>query len=54
MCGTDGDQNRVFKWREIATVAKFKLLLEIAGKIVVARKLNRRTKRRVSLHKNFA
>ena len=54
MCRTDRDQDRVFEWREIAALAKLELLLEIAGEIVVARKLNRWTERRVSLHENFA
>src|SRR4029077_3441673 len=51
---THGDQDRVFEWREVATLAEFELLLEIAGEIMMARKLNRGTERRVSLHENFA
>ena len=54
MRGTHGDQNRVLERRKIAALAKFEFLLEIAGEIVVPRELNRRTERRVSLHKNFA
>src|SRR6202035_4830622 len=48
------DQNRVFKRWKIAAFAKFELLLEVAGKIVVSGELNGRTERRVGLHKNFA
>src|SRR5215472_8258269 len=54
MRGTDGDQDRVSKRREIATLAKLHFLLEIACEIVVAGKLNRRAKGRVSLHEDFA
>src|SRR6476661_1929586 len=54
MRGTHGDQDRVFEWREIASLAELELLLEIAGEIMVAGKLNRRTERRVSLHEHFA
>ena len=44
----------MFKWREIAAFTEFEFLLEIAGEIMVTRELDRRTERRVSLHKNFA
>src|SRR5204862_4085930 len=46
--------DRMCERREIAALAEFKFLLEIAGEIVVPCKLNRRTKRCVSLHKDFA
>src|SRR5947208_8187165 len=48
------DQNRVLEWREIAAVTEFEFLLEIAGEIVMPRKLNRRAEWCVRLHKNFA
>ncbi len=54
MSRTHGDQDRVFEWREIATLAELELLLKIAREIMMARKLNRGTERRVSLHENFA
>ena len=54
MCRTHRDQDRVLERREIATLAKLELLLEVTGEIVMPRKLDRRTERRVSLHKNFA
>ena len=54
MSRTHGDQDRVFEWREIAAFAELKLLLEIAGEIVVTSELYRWTKRRVSLDENFA
>ena len=44
----------VFEWWKTAALPKFELLLKVAGEIVVARKLDRRTERRVSLHKDFA
>ena len=44
----------MFEWREVAALAKFEFLLEIAGEIVMARELNRRTERRVSLYENFS
>src|ERR1051325_9351470 len=47
------DQNRMFKWRKIATFAEFELLLKIAGEIVMPRELNRRTKWSEGLHENF-
>src|SRR5205085_2693597 len=47
------NQDGVFERWKIATLAKFQLLLKIAGEIVVARELDRWTKRRVSLHENF-
>ena len=40
------------RWK-IAPFAKLEFLLEIAGEIVVPRKLNRRTKGRVGLYENF-
>src|SRR4030095_3360125 len=46
-------QDCVFEWRKIAALAKLEFLLEIAGEIVVARKLDRRTKRRGRLYNNF-
>ena len=49
-----GHQDRVFEWREIAAFAELELLLEIPCEIMVAGKLNRGTKRRVSLHENFS
>src|SRR5438270_6753929 len=51
---TDRDQDGVFERWKIATFAKFQLLLKIAGEIVVARELDRRTERRVGLHENFS
>ena len=54
MGGTDGDQDRVFERREIAPFSKLELLFKIAGEIVVARELNRRTEWRVSLDENIA
>src|SRR5437667_12820144 len=51
---TGGDQDGVFEWRGIAALAELEFLLEITSEIVVSRKLNRRTKRRVGLHENFA
>src|SRR5438093_13476144 len=53
MSRTHGDQDSVFEWREIAAFTKLQFLLEIAGEIVVARKLDRGAERRVSLHKNL-
>src|SRR5881396_16834 len=53
MSRTHGDQDCVFEWREIAAFTKLQFLLEIAGEIVVARKLNRGAERRVSLHENL-
>jgi hypothetical protein len=47
------DQDGVFEWRKIAALTKFEFLLKITREIVVAGKLDRRTKRRVSLYKNF-
>ena len=44
----------MFEWREIATFAEFELLLEIPSEIMVPRKLNRGTERRVRLHENLA
>ena len=43
----------MLEWWKIAALTKFEFLLKIAGEIVVARKLDRGTKRRVSLYKNF-
>src|SRR6476620_390322 len=54
MSRTHGDQDRVFEWREITSFAELELLLEISGEIMVPRKLNRGTERRVRLHENFA
>src|SRR5215831_1444408 len=54
MRGTHCDQDRAFERRKIAALSELLFLLEIAGKIVVARELNRGTERRVSLHENFA
>src|SRR5436190_8833105 len=48
-----GDQHRMFERRKIAALAKFEFLLKIPGEIMVPRKLNRRTKWRVSLYKNL-
>ena len=44
----------MFEWRKIAALTKFEFLLEITGEIVMPRKLDRRTERRVGLHENFA
>src|SRR5437867_8910739 len=44
----------MFERREIAALAEFEFLLEIAGEIVMACKLDRWTKRRVSLHEDFS
>src|SRR5713101_1606428 len=44
----------MFEWRKIAALTKFEFLLKITREIVVARKLDRWTKWRVSLYKNFA
>ena len=54
MRGAHGDQDCVFEGRKIAALAEFEFLLEVAGEIVVPRKLNRWRKRRVGLHKDFA
>src|ERR1043166_159527 len=53
MFGANRDQDRVFQWWKIAALTKFQLLLEVAGKIVVPRKLNGRRKRSVSLNEDF-
>src|SRR5207302_10852387 len=50
---THRNQYRVLEGREIAAFAKFEFLLKITGEIVVPRKLNGRTERRVGLHKYF-
>src|SRR5207245_9390320 len=47
------DHDCVVEWQEIAAFTKLQFLLEIAGEIVVARKLNRGAERRVSLHENL-
>src|SRR5438045_3484839 len=54
MSGADRDQDGVVEGRKGASFAKFEFLIEIAGEIVVPRELNRRTKRGVRLHENFA
>src|SRR5437764_9709561 len=54
MRGAGADQDRVFEGGKIAALTELQFLLEVTGEIVVPCKLNRRTKRRVSLHKNFA
>src|SRR5437868_6171246 len=54
MCGAHRGQDRVFKWREVAALAELEFLLEITGKIVVPRELDRWRKRSVSLHEYFA
>src|SRR6266568_1742306 len=54
MRGAGADQDRVFERGKIAALTELQFLLEVTGEIVVPCKLNRRTKRRVSLHKNFA
>ena len=54
MLGTHRNEDGMLERRKIAALTKFQLLFEIAGEIVVARELNRRTKRRVSLHKDLA
>jgi len=53
MCRSHRNQDGVFERRKFATLAKFQLLLKIAGEIVVARELDRRTERRVGLQRNF-
>src|SRR5947208_892090 len=53
MRGTDCNQDRVFKRREIAALAKLQFLLEITGEIVVSRELNGWRKWGVSLHEDF-
>src|SRR5438094_3182009 len=54
MRGADRDQDSVFEWRKIAAFPKLQFLLEVAREIVMPRKLDRGTKRRVSLDENFA
>src|SRR6266850_6638529 len=54
MCGSDGDQDRVFKRWKIAAFPELEFLLEVTGEIVMPRKLDRRTKRGVGLHKHFS
>src|SRR5207237_7824672 len=54
MRGADRDQDSVFEWRKIAAFPKLQFLLEVAGEIVMPRKLDRGTKRRVRLDENFA
>src|SRR5204862_1551050 len=53
MRGTDCNQDRVFKRREIAALANLQFLLEITGEIVVSRELNGWRKWGVSLHEDF-
>jgi hypothetical protein len=48
MFGADRDQNGVFEWRQVAAFPKLQLLLKVAREIVVPRKLDRWTKRRVA------
>src|SRR5437773_9755053 len=48
------DQDGVFERREIAALAELEFLLEITGEIMVPRKLNRWTKRRVRLNEDFS
>ena len=48
------DQDRVLERRKIAALTELEFLLVIAGEIVVPRKLDRRAKWRVSLHKHLA
>src|SRR5258708_2732545 len=54
MRGTHRDQNCVLEWRKITALPELELLLEVTGEIVMPGKLDRRRKRRVSLHENFA
>src|SRR5216683_1294959 len=54
MRGSHGDKNRMLERREVAALAELELLFEVAGKIVMPRKLNRWAKRRVGLYENFA
>src|ERR1043166_7286556 len=54
MCGTDRNQNRVLERWEIAALTELEFLLKVAGEVVVPRKLNGRTKCRVSLHEDLA
>ena len=50
----NGDQDGVFERRKIAAFAKFQFLLDVTGKIVVARELDRGRKGGIALHENFA
>src|SRR5215471_6036480 len=50
---TDRDQDRVLERRKIAALAELEFLLEIAGEIVVPRKLDRGTEGCISLHEYF-
>ena len=52
--GADGDEDDVRERREVAVLAEFELLFEIAGEIVVARELDRGTERREGLDEDFA
>src|SRR5580704_6064712 len=51
---TDGNQNRVLERRETAALTKLEFLLKVAGEIVMPRKLDGRTERRVGLHKHLS
>src|SRR5580693_10096229 len=48
------DQHCMLERWKIATLAKFELLLKIAGEVVMPRELDRRTKRCVGLNENLA
>src|SRR5437868_1980018 len=54
MTRANRDQNGMFERRKITPFTKLKLLFEVAGEIVMSGELNRRTKRRVGLDKDFA
>src|SRR5258708_40320946 len=54
MFRSDLHQYQVNIWGEIAAFSKFALLLPKAVKVVMPRALDRGTKRRRCLHKNFA
>jgi hypothetical protein len=51
---THSDEDGVLEWREIAALTELKFLLEVTREIMVARELDRWTKRGVGLHENFA
>src|SRR5437764_14730849 len=54
MRGMNCYQHRMLEWRKITALAKFQFLFDVARKIVMACKLDRRRKRRVALHENFS
>src|SRR5438046_1000850 len=48
------DQDRVLERRKIAALTELEFLLEVTCEVMMARKLDRRAKWRVSLHKHLA